>query len=85
VSRGGGKRPERVVKSGTPIWVWFVYTLGIVAGIVISFSLLFTTGALFLSNDVAVSYRFSTPAAIVWSAIALLALVTWIARRRQRT
>ena len=70
--------------AGTPIWVWLVYGLGLLAGTVVVFSLLFTFGALALSNDVPVGYDFSWPAAILWGGLALAAVVTWIVRRRQR-
>jgi hypothetical protein len=88
VSRADAPDQQRKTQAppaaGTPIWVGALYVLGVIAAVVIAFSLLFTAGTLFLPDDVAVSYRFSTPAAIVWTAIALLALGTWVARRRRR-
>ena len=70
--------------AGTPIWVWVVYGLGILAGAVIAFSLLFTLGARVLSGDVPVGYDFSWPATIIWGGLALAAIVTYVVRRRQR-
>ena len=86
MSREGApsKKPKTQPAAGTPIWVWLVYGLGLLAGTVIVFSLLFTFGALALSSDVAVGYDFSWPAAILWGGIVLAAVVTWIVRRRQR-
>ena len=70
--------------AGTPIWVWVVYALGILAAAIIAFSLLFTLGARLLSNDVPVGYDFSWPATILWGGLVLAALVTYVVRRRQR-
>jgi LPXTG-motif cell wall-anchored protein len=87
VSRDGAsdKRKARAAPAaGTPIWVWAIYALGIFAVVVFGVSTLFTAGALFLSNDVPVSARFSAPAAIVWGGLIMLAGVTWFMRRRRR-
>ena len=45
---------------------------------------LFTLGALLLSNDVPVTYDVSAPAVILWGVLMLAAVVTWVVRRRQR-
>jgi hypothetical protein len=86
VSRGGAgeRRPKQPPASGTPIWVWVVYGFGILAAAIFAFSILFTAGALLLSNDVPVTYDLSVPATILWGGLILAALVTWIVRRRQR-
>jgi Na+/proline symporter len=86
VSREGapGKQPKSQPAAGTPIWVWVLYLLGILAGTIIAFSVLFTLGARVLSGDVPVEYDFSWPATILWGGLALAALVTFIVRRRQR-
>ena len=76
--------PDRPRRSGTPIWVWVVYTFGILAAAIFAFSLLFTLGALVLSDDVAVTYDVSTPAVVLWGGLILAAVVTWVVRRRQR-
>jgi hypothetical protein len=80
----GDKTPKPQPKAGTPIWVWLIYGLGILAASIVAFSLLFTLGALFLSDDVPVTYDVSTPAAILWGGLILAAVVTWFVRRRQR-
>jgi hypothetical protein len=80
----GEKKPKSLPRAGTPIWVWVVYALGILAAAIFVFSLLFTLGALVLSDDVAVSYDVSTPAVLVWGVLMLAAVVTWVVRRRQR-
>jgi hypothetical protein len=86
VSREGApsKQPKSQRAAGTPIWVWVVYALGILAAAIIAFSLLFTLGARLLSNDVPVGYDFSWPATILWGGLVLAAIVTYVVRRRQR-
>ena len=71
-------------RSGTPIWVWLVYGLGIVAAVILAFSLLFTFGAVTLSEDQPVSYDVSIPAFVLWGGMVLAALVTLVVRRRRR-
>jgi hypothetical protein len=80
----GDKQTERQRAAGTPIWVWVVYAFGILAAAIFAFSLLFTLGALLLSDDVGVTYDVSTPAIVLWGALILAAVVTWVVRRRQR-
>jgi len=80
----GRQAAESQPAAGTPIWVWVVYALGILAAAIIAFSLLFTLGARLLSNDVPVGYDFSWPATILWGGLVLAALVTYVVRRRQR-
>jgi hypothetical protein len=87
VTREGApsKQPKKPPPpAGTPIWVWLVYGLGILAGAIFVFSFLFTGGAYVLSDDVPVSLDFSAPATILWGALVVAAVVTWIVRRRQR-
>jgi hypothetical protein len=70
--------------SGTPIWVWVIYALGILAAAIFAFSLLFTLGALLLSEDVGVKYDVSPLAIVLWGGLILAGVVTWVVRRRQR-
>ena len=86
MSREGApsKQPTSQPAAGTPIWVWVVYALGILAAAIIAFSLLFTLGARLLSNDVPVGYDFSWPATILWGGLALAAIVTYVVRKSQR-
>ena len=85
MSREGAadKRPKRAPAAGTPIWVWVVYVLGILAAAIFAFSVLFTLGALLLSDDVPVTYDVSTPAIVLWGGLILAAVATWVLRRRQ--
>ena len=86
MSREGAtdKKQKAPPASGTPIWVWVVYAFGILAAAIFAFSLLFTLGALLLSEDVGVTYDVSTPAIVLWGGLILAAVVTWVVRRRQR-
>ena len=86
MSREGAtdKKQKAARATGTPIWVWVVYAFGILAAAIFAFSLLFTLGALVLSDDVAVTYDVSTPAIVLWGGLILAAVVTWVVRRRQR-
>ena len=68
---------------GTPIWVWVVYSLGILAAAIFVFSILFTAGAYFLSDDVDVTLDVSTLAIVLWGGLMALAGGVWIWRRRQ--
>ena len=85
MSRGGAvdKQQKSPPAAGTPIWVWLVYVLGILAAAIFAFSLLFTLGALLLSDDVPVSYDISAPAIVLWGGLIVAAVATWIVRRRQ--
>ncbi len=67
---------------GTPIWVWVVYVLGILAAAIFVFSILFTAGAYFLS-DVDVTFDVSTVAIVLWGGLMALAFGVWMRRRRQ--
>jgi hypothetical protein len=86
VSREGApsKKPNTPPAAGTPIWVWLVYGLGILAASIFAFSALFTLGALVLSSDVPVTTNVSTPAIVLWGGLIVAAVVTWLVRRRQR-
>jgi len=68
---------------GTPIWVWGVYALGILAAAIFVFSILFTAGAYFLSDDVDVTFDVSTIAIVLWGGLMALAGGLWMWRRRQ--
>jgi hypothetical protein len=86
VSREGAaqKKVKPQPAAGTPIWVWLLYGLGILAAAIFVFSILFTLGALLLSDDVPVSYDVSIPAMVLWGGLIAAAAVTWYVRRRQR-
>jgi len=67
---------------GTPIWVWVVYFLGVLATAIFVLSILFTAGAYLLSDE-PVTANVSTLAIVLWGALMALAGGLWIWRRRQ--
>jgi hypothetical protein len=86
VSREGAreKTPKPTPAAGTPIWVWVIYAFGLFAAAIFAFSLLFTMGALLLSDDVPVTYDVAPLAIVLWGGLIVAAVVTWVVRRRQR-
>jgi hypothetical protein len=80
----GEKTPRTAPAAGTPIWVWVIYAFGLFSAAIFAFSLLFTAGALLLSDDVPVTYDVSPLAIVLWGGLIGAAAVTWIVRRRQR-
>jgi hypothetical protein len=80
----GEKTARKPPAAGTPIWVWVIYGFGLLALAIFAFSVLFTLGALLLSDDVPVSYDVSIPALVLWGGLVVAAIVTWVYRRRQR-
>ena len=68
---------------GTPIWVWLVYALGILAVSIFVLAALFTLGAYLLSDDVPVTVNVSVPAIVLWGGITAAAGGLWLHRRRR--
>ncbi len=67
-----------------PVYVSVIYALGLLAVAVFLVSVLFTAGAYFASGDeVGISWNVSTPAVVVWGGLIVLAVATWLRRRRQ--
>lgn len=80
MSRFARTRPEPSVSAhGTPVLVWIVYGLGLVAALILIVSALFTAGGYFGSDDTAVDV--SPVALVVWGGLAALAFATWLWRR----
>ena len=80
MSRTARTRPERSVSArGTPVLVWIVYGLGLLAALILIASALFTAGGYFGSDDTAVDV--SPVALVVWGGLVALAVVTWLWRR----
>jgi hypothetical protein len=82
VSREGVQRAQAAPAGGTPIWVWVVYGLGIFGATVFVASALFVAGAYISSDEVPVTLNASLLGIVVWGGLVLVALATWIARRR---
>ena len=79
MSRQTIRRAPAVVRAGTPIWVWVVYALGVLAALILMASALFTAGGYFGSDDTTVDV--SPVALVVWGGLVALAVATWLARR----
>ena len=71
-------RPTQAAETATPGWVLLVYALGALAAIVFAASLAFVVLA-HVGNGGGVDV--SVPSLVVWLAIALAAVVTFIRRR----
>ena len=79
MSRQTTRGAQPVVRAGTPIWVWVVYTLGVLAALILIASALFTAGGYFGSDDTTVDV--SPVALVVWGVLVALAIATWLTRR----
>jgi hypothetical protein len=78
-------RPKQALPAaGTPIWVWVIYALGLLALAIIALSLAFSA-VVYLSSDddAAFDLNVSVPALVLWIAIALVAAGTLVWRRRR--
>jgi hypothetical protein len=66
---------------GTPIWVWVIYSLGILGAGIFVLSGLFVLGAYLATDDVPVTYDVSLIAILLWGGLMVLAAFTWLWRR----
>jgi hypothetical protein len=83
VSREGARpKLDSTPTGGTPIWVWVVYGLGILAATIFTVSVLFVAGAYIASDDVPVTFNVSSVAIVLWGGLIALAVTTWLVRRR---
>ena len=70
--------------AGTPIWVWFVYALGIFAAGVLVLSVAFAALVSASSDEEeAFEVSFSTPALLGWGVLVVVAAGTLVWRRRR--
>lgn len=83
MSREGARRDSPEPTGGTPIWVWLVYGLGILAAAIVVGSVLFTAGAFIGSDDAPATLNISARGIVLWGGLIVLALATWIVRRRR--
>ena len=80
MSRIARTRSEPTVSARrTPVVVWIVYGLGVLAALILIASALFTAGGYFGSDDTTVDV--SPLALVVWGGIVALAVATWLVRR----
>jgi hypothetical protein len=73
--------PPAQAEAGTPVWVWVVYGLGILAGTVFAFSLLFLLFAYAATGSGGFGVHVSDTAFVVWLVLAVAAAVTFVWRR----
>jgi hypothetical protein len=83
VSREGAPEKRKATAapaSGAPIWVWIVYAVGILGAGIVAFSALFSAGAYFLGGaSIGVSVR----GFLLWGGLMVVAILTWLARRKR--
>ncbi len=80
MSRFARTREEPTTRARrTPVLVWIVYGLGLLAALILIASALFTAGGYFGSDDTAVDV--SPVAIVVWGGLLALAVATWLTRR----
>jgi LPXTG-motif cell wall-anchored protein len=63
--------------------VWPIYLLGVAGAAILALSALFTVGAMIGSDDEDVGFDISVLALVVWGGLVLLAVGTWVWRRRR--
>jgi hypothetical protein len=66
----------------TPVSVWVVYVLGILAVAVFLLTASFILLAYFTLDDQEFGIGVSTPALIIWGGLIVAAVATWLWRRR---
>ncbi len=79
MSRIARTRSKPALRGRTPIWVWVVYALGVLAALILMASALFTAGGYFGSDETTVDV--SPVALVVWGGLVALAVATWLWRR----
>jgi hypothetical protein len=80
MSRSARRAPTVAIVEKRPIYVTTLYALGILSGAVLVFSALFTIGGYFGSDDTAVAL--SLWALLLWGGLVVLAVLTWLLRRK---
>ena len=74
------ERPKDAHDPGTPVWVWLIYALGLIAAtlLVLSFALVAVVS---MGSDDA-SWDVNIPAIVLWGVLVLVAAGTLVWRRR---
>jgi len=67
--------------AATPVWVWVVYGLGILAAVIFAVSFLFVGLAYLTTGDGGFGLHVSTAALVVWLVFLLAAMATYLWRR----
>jgi len=74
-------RPKESPDAGTPIWVWLIYVLGLVAGTLLVLSIAWVAVVSMSSDDS--TYDVNVPAFVLWGTLVLAAAGTLVWRRRK--
>jgi hypothetical protein len=74
------ERPKEAHDPGTPVWVWLIYALGLVAGTLLVLSVAWVAVVSMSSDDT--SYDVNVPAFVLWGGLVLAAAGTLVWRRR---
>ncbi len=82
MSRSTQKAPASEIIEKRPLYVMTAYGLGVFGALVLIASALFTLGGYLSSDDTAVSI--SPVGIIVWGGLVVIAVATWLLRRRGR-
>lgn len=77
-------RPKPVVSAPTPVWVWLVYAVGLLAAAILVLSFAFSA-VVYLSSDDEESFglNISVPALVLWVGLVAFAAGTLAWRRRK--
>ena len=74
-------RPNETPDAGTPVWVWLIYALGLIAGTLLLLSIGLVAVVSMSSDDS--TYDVNVPAFVLWGALVLAAAGTLVWRRRK--
>jgi LPXTG-motif cell wall-anchored protein len=74
-------RPKDTPDAGTPVWVWLIYALGLIAGTLLLLSIGLVAVVSMSSDDS--TYDVNVPAFVLWGALVLAAAGTLVWRRRK--
>ena len=74
-------RPKETPDAGTPVWVWLIYALGLIAATLLLLSIGLVAVVSMSSDDS--TYDVNVPAFVLWGALVLAAAGTLVWRRRK--
>ncbi len=74
-------KPQEAADPGTPVWVWLIYALGLIAGTLLLLSIGWVAVVSMSSDDS--TYDVNVPAFVLWGALVLVAAGTLVWRRRK--
>jgi LPXTG-motif cell wall-anchored protein len=74
-------RPKETPDAGTPVWVWLIYALGLLAGTLLLLSIGWVAVVSMSTEDS--TYEVNAPAMVLWGALVVAAAGTLLWRRRK--